>query len=761
MAVAYPSEEDESVLVGFTEFFTQQEGVHALLRITEQDVQTVRSACSSVLAHLSSTSRLILASVPLNQAEAAQLVMGNNGRDTAYQVGSVYPHVLQHSSPMGYNITLSESAGAAPPLLHHPKSFLGSQLDAIDFMAAELESAKDTLLSLNARYAYLWTTNVDELRRYIAQDDRRQKMQQPMWKHAQMRAAPIEEETQKRPAHSPTDEVGLRDAAPQQGDAQGITERAPKKDPQAEAPSESSAQAPTYRTLLALDPSQLPSKQVQRSFMKFIQACLSLLEWTDSVLGLLSGRDDVPKAGTFEVSGQRESSQRRVDTAREASEQRPTNQATTSAGGRPGTKTVRVFRYEIRDVSHIYDMLYQQAECFYLPEYALYDARIKQRLLHPSYYYSLRILIEDATTEMTRLEHITASRADLVRADAGQSPFEAYRRGAFVPYPEFLGMRVSPSLSAVHDRVALEGGEPARIVFRPALPQFAFLRNTLRVLLSVCINEDDRTSFKRYEELYQTFVGSARDAVVELQHLPKPPPPLLEPAAQSMFGHRLAWTAGRPHFELVLVSDESSAQEARSGGKVAWVISAEDRGRLHAGFEAYWELRDGVHSLKLSLDKDIRRKDKTHRTRVLDACVAREKDLVAIAALERERELQEAELRSRRESGGWLGAARASLRSLAGIATCKAEVQMEDLGIPTAPERDDAGADMTTTSPYHAEKTLLQESVNRLWSAVEAHGVHMEREYPGLFYRSERQRWARRVSSLIEKVNAVGVVFSP
>ncbi|CBZ25276.1 conserved hypothetical protein [Leishmania mexicana MHOM/GT/2001/U1103] len=759
MAVVYPSEEDESVLVGFTEFFTQQEGVYALLRVTEQDVQTVRSACSSVLAHLSRTSRLILASTPLNQADAAQLVMGSNGRDTAYQEGSVYPHMLQHSGPMGYNITLSESAGAAPPLLHHPKSFLGSQRDAIDFMAAELESAKDTLLSLNARYAYLWTTNVDELRRYIAQDERRRKAQQPMWKHAQMRAAPIEEETQKRP-HSPADEVGLSDAAPQQGDAQDIAEKAPKKDPQAEAPSESSAQAPTYRTLLALDPSQLPSKQVQRSFMKFIQACLSLLEWADSVLGLLSGRDDVPKAGTFEVPVQRESSQRRVDTAREASEQRPTNQAATSAG-RPGTKTVRVLRYEIRDVSHVYDMLYQQAECFYLPEYALYDARIKQRLLDPSYYYALRILIEDATTEMTRLEHIAASRANLVRADARLSPFEAYQRGAFASYPEFFGMGMSPSLPGAHDRVAMERGEPARIVFWPALPQFAFLRNTLRLLLSACINEDDRTSFKRYEELYQTLVGSARDAVAELQHLPKPPPPLLEPAAQRIFGTRLAGTAGRPRYELVLVLDESSAQEARSHGKAAWVISAEDRGRLRAGFEAYWGLRDGVHSLKLSLDKDIRRKDKTHRTRVLDKCVAHERDAVAIMALKRERELQEAELRSRRENGGWLGAARASLRSLAGIATCKAEVQMEDLGIPTVPERDDSGAAMTTTSPYHGEKTLLQESVNRLWSAVEAHGVHMEREYPGLFHRSERQRWARRVGSLIEKANAVGVVFSP
>ncbi|KAG5504236.1 hypothetical protein JIQ42_06068 [Leishmania sp. Namibia] len=760
MAVVYPCEDDKSVLVGFTEFFTEQEGVQAVLHVTEQDVQTVRDACDSVLTHLSSTSRLILASVPLIQTEAAQLAMENDDRNTAYQVGSVYPHVLQHRNPMGYDIAFSESAGAAPPLLHHPKLFLGPQLDAIDLMAAELESAKDTLLSLNARYAYLWTTNVGELRRYVAQDERRQQMQQPMWERAQMKAAPIVEKTEERPAHSPMDEVGLRDASSQQGDTLCIAERAPDKEPQVQPPSEPSVQAPTYRTLLALDPSKLPSKQVQRSFMKFIQACLSLLEWVDSVSGLLSGRDDVPKAGTFEVPAQRESAQRKVDMARKASEQRPTGQTTTSSG-RPGTKTVRVLRYEIRDVSNIYDMFYQQAECFYLPEYALYDGRTKQRLLQPSYYYALRMLIEDMTTEMTRLEQITASRADLVRDDVRLSPFDAYRRGAFASYPEVLGAGMNPSFRAPHDRIAGESGEPARIVFRPALPQFAFLRNTLRVFLSVCLNEDDRTSFKRYEELYQAFVGSARDAVGELQHLPKPPPSLLEPAAQSRFGYRGAAAPGRPNCELVLASRESIAKEARSSGKVAWVISAEDRGRLHAGFEAYWEFREGLHSLKSSLDKDIRRKDKTHCTRVLDVCVAREMDPVVIMALERERELQEAKLRSRRDSGGWLGAARASLRSLAGIATCKAEVQMEDLGIPRAAQRDDSGVEMTTTSPYHAEKTLLQENVNRLWVAVEAHGVRMEREYPGLFYRGERQRWARRVGSLIEKANAVGVVFSP
>ncbi|CAJ1021240.1 hypothetical protein Q4I30_002504 [Leishmania utingensis] len=760
MAVVYPSEDDESVLVGFTKIFTQQESVHAVLCVAEQDVQTVRDACSSVLAHLSSTRRLILASVPLTQTEDAQLVLGNDDSNTAYQMGSVYPHVLQHSNSMGYDITLSESVGAAPPLLHHPKRFLGTQLDAINLMAAELESAKDTLLSLNARYAYLWTTSVDELRRYVAQEERRQQMQQPMWERVRMRPAPTEEETQKGPAHSPIDEVGQRGAGSQQGDALSIAEGAPEEDPQVEAPSESFAQGPTYRTLLALDASQLPSKQVQRSFMKFIQACLSLLEWVDSILGLLSGRYDVPQAGTFKVSMQRESAQRKVDTVREASEQRATEQATESAG-LPGTKTVRVFRYEIRDVSNIYDMFYQQAECFYLPEYALYDARIQQRLLQPSYYYALRILIEDITTEMTRLENIAGSRADLVRNDTRLSPFGAYQRGAFVPYPEAFGMGMDSSLPAPRNRVAAGSGDPAKVVFQPALPQFAFLRNTLRVLLSVSINEDDRTSFKRYEELYQALVQSSRDAVATVQHLPKPSSSLLEPVTQGRFSNRGPRTAGRPCCELVLVSQESIAQEARSGDKVVWVISAEDRGRLRAGFEVYWELRAGVHSLKLSLDKDISRKDKSHRTRLLDACVAHERDPVAIMALQHERELQEAELRSRRENGGWLRAARASLRSLTGIATCKAEVQMEDLGIPTVPQRDDAGAEMTTTSPYHEEKTLLQESVNRLWCAVEAHGVHMEHEYPGLFYRGERQRWTRRVGSLIEKANAVGVVFSP
>ncbi|KAG5508806.1 hypothetical protein JKF63_05305 [Porcisia hertigi] len=759
MAVVYPSEDDARVLVGFMEFCTQQEDVQAMLGVTEKDVQTVSGACRSVLAHLRRAGRLILASIPLNQAEDAQLVSESNDRNTAYKMGSVYPHISQHPNLMGYITTLPESAGAAPPLLHQPKSFLGPQLDAIDLMEAELKSAMDTLLSVNATHAYLWTTNVDELRRYIAHNERRQQIQQSMRGRAQMRAASVEE-TPRGPAPDSIHEIGPRDVSSQQGDVLQAAVNPPEKIAPTESFSESSVQAPSRCALLELDASQLPSKQVQRSFMKFIQACVSLLEWVDSVLGLLSGKDDVPKAGTFEVPVHGSFAQRGVDIPNGAGDQGPTVQGNAPTQ-RPGTKTMRVYRYEIRNVRHIYDMFYQQAECFYLPQYALYDARIKQRILQPSYYYALRTLIGDITAELTRLEQIAASRAHLVRDDGHWSSLDAYQRGAPGSYAGVFGAVVDSYSLSRSDRVVSQSGEATKIVFEPALPQFSFLRNTLRVLLSVCLNEDDRTSFKRFEELYQAFVGSSRGAITELHHLPKPPPPSLEDAAQRRFRNGDASAAGHPRYKLLLVSPNNVEQPMLSGGEVPWALTTEDCGRLRAGFEAYWELRDGVRSLKSSLEKDIRRKDETHRTRVLGACVAREKDSLAIMAREHERGLQEALLRSRRESGGWLSAARASLRSLAGIVACKAEVQMEDLGIPTVPERDDAGEEMTTTSPYHAEKKLLQESVNRLWRAVEAHGVHMEREYPGLFYRSERGRWVKRIGSLIEKANAVGVVFSP
>ncbi|KAK7198992.1 hypothetical protein NESM_000866900 [Novymonas esmeraldas] len=760
MTVVYPSDDDQRALVSFTEFFARQESVQAVLRVTPKDAQTVGDACGCILDHLSRVRRLVLGSVPLDQSPDAQLpVAVNGGGGAACDVGSVYPQGVQHTSLMGYEITFSGSAGAAPPLLHHPTSFLGSQSDAVDLMTAELGSAKDALLSLNATCAYLWTTNVEELRRYIAQDETRQRMQQPKWERAQMRAASTEgAEAQGMPTSAPLTKPGTSDApSPSRDEQHAPSEAEQGKDTGTVAsPLEPLAEkVPPFRVLLLLDASLLPSQQAQRSFAKFIQACDSLLEWADSVEALLSGRDDVPKSGTFEVP-----TKRRVDPARVTSEPGPGGQVPTPAR-RPGTKTVRVLRYEIRDVSHIYDMFYQQAECFYLPEYALYDSRIKQRLLQPSYYYALRLLIEDITVEIVRLEHIAAARGDVVREDSRLSPFEAYQHGAFAPYPGAFGMGVGQISPGSHDRHSDTTGEPSKIVFRPPLSKFEFLRNTLRVFLSVCLNEDDRTGLKRYEEAYQALVTNARDAVSELQHLPKPPQSLFESVSRARFPNRGAGATGCPRYELVLVSHEGIAQEVASGKKVAWVVSAEERSRLRDGFDAYWELRDGVHSLKSSLDKDIRRKNETHRTRVHDACVAKEKDPVALMAIERERERQEAVLRARREKGGWLGAARASLRSLAGMAACKAEVQMEDLGIPTVPPRDDAGVELTNTSPYHAEKVLLQQSVHRLWSAVEAHGVHMEREYPGLFYRGEKQRWARRVGSIVEKANAVGVVFSP
>ncbi|KPA77917.1 hypothetical protein ABB37_06696 [Leptomonas pyrrhocoris] len=758
MAVVYPCEDDQRALATFTEFFVQQPTVNSLFRVNVHDVDTLTNACQSILGHLERVTRLFLTSTPLNVEDVPQAQVVQDAGTLAYETGSVYPHLTGNNTLVPYGIVLSESAGMAPPLLQNPKGYLRPQLDALNVMVAELDSSKAMLQSINVAYAYLWTTDVEALRQYVAQDEKRQRMQKPMWERTNMKTVIPTEALAPAPPHQLAAEpvsVDVASVAPR-GAGGALGDGGGQSEGETSAPS---IALPTYRTLLALDPTQLPSAQVQRSFAKFIQACDSLMEWAGSVLGLLSGKDDVPKAGTYEIPPSNNSSQRRDNQTPTSGEKRPaeTNGTTTR---RPATKTVRIHRYEIRDVSHIYDMYYQQAECFFLPQYALFDARIHQRLLQPAYFYALRILMEDMTTEMERLQHIAASRTSLVRADTRLSPYDAFQHGAYAGgLPEAYGVGVPASGSSPHTWATGDNEEPPKIVFRPTVPQFGFLRNTLRLLLSICLNEDDRTSFKRYEEMYETLVTNARDAVAELHHMPKPPSLSQKPGAGERPGRATA--AGSSRRELVLVARESTMREALPPNKVAWAITAEDRGRLRGCFETYSDLRGSVRSLKLALDKDIKRKDETHRTRVLEVCVAEEKDPVTIMAIERQRERQEAVLRERRESSGFLGAARASLRSLAGTATCKAEVQMEDLGIPSTPQRDDEGVDMTTTSPYHAEKVLLQASVNRLWNAVEAHGIHMEREYPGLFYRGEKQRWAQRLDSLVGKANAMSVVFSP
>ena len=763
MAVVYPCADDERALVAFTEFFVQQPVVQSLFRVSQHDKETLSDACHSVLSNLERVTRLFLTSTPLNVEDVPQAQVAADASNVAYHMGSVYPHLASNGSPAQHGIALSESAGMAPPLLQNPKSYLRPQLDALNLMVAELESSKETLRSMNATYAYLWTTDVEALRRYVAQDEKRQQTQKPLRERANMRAST---------PTSPQGPIPPCEAAAQPGSAEPSqatppdpskkVDGAPKKEAgasESENSTPSSIPPPTYRTLLSLDVSLLPSGQVQRGFMKFVQACDSLLEWGDSVLGMLNGRDDVPKAGTYEVPPSNESAQRKAIGAPASKEQRSVK-ATGGTSRRPATKTVRIQRYEIRDVSHIYDAFYLQAECFFLPEYAVLDARIHQRLVQPSYFYALRILIDDVSVEMERLQHVAASRTSTVRADTRLSPYDAFQHGAYTGgLPEACGPDVPATAPITRTWSTGDDGGPSKIVFRPTFSQFAFLRNTMRLLLSICLNEDDRTSFKRYEEMYERLVTNSKDAVAELHRLPKPPSSAQETGSAEQPSR--ADSPNPPRRELVLVSRESVAREAVPPNKTAWVVTAEDRGRLRGGFEAYWDLRSNVRSLKSALDKDVKRKDETHRTRVLEACVAQDKDRVTVMAIERERERREAALRERRENRGLLGAARASWRSLAVIETCKAEVQMEDLGIPSTPQLDDDGVEMTTTSPYHAEKMLLQASVNRLWTAVEAHGAHMEREYPGLFYRSEKQRWAQRLDSLVGKANAVSVVFSP
>lgn len=745
----YPCEHDGQNVVKYMNLFRQnrlRDDRNILFLVTDEDIQSVESACQAVLRNYRRISRFFLCCEQLNDMESAAVSCGNETE--AFGCGGVFPHIRgSHSNPIGNGISLSETASSGVGRLRNPKVYFESQYDAAQLMIAELESAKQTLLKINKACGYLMTTNVDALRTYVSQLERPQCRNAALLQRVNVLPGVAEEaegiQDDGIAVSIVSAEVGSNfpERTLRSGDQEASEDTKGRGTPR----SDTMTDIPDYRKLLAIPVEELPSPQVQKSFIKFIQLCNSVLEWLHCILDLLDGKGDIPKAGTFVVP-------ERATVRGSGSSEEGTSPHPTVPSQHPRTKTVRVRRYEIRDVDHIYELLFQQAECFFLPEYAKYDARIQQRLLHPSYFYALRILIDDISVEIERLEEIASLKRRNLQQDIHLSPYDVFQYGAFVP-PLGGNAFITPA-QATCTRSHDGSPQDTSIVFCPSLPQFYFLRNSLRIFLSLSINEDDLTSLLYYEELYVSVMDDTRSATALLQDLPRPPSNLTNESSTGALPRQ------KPR-SLEFIVREGSGRELLAPGETRWVISMEERDKLLAGFEAYNALRYRLQMLKSSLDKDIRRKDESHRTRVLSTCVAGEMDSMAMKAVERRRQLREQVLRERRESSGWIGAAKASLRALAGVATCKAEVQMEDLGIPAEPLVDDSGVEMTTTSPYHEAKSLVQQSVYRMWESVEAHGIRLEHIYPGLFFRGQKELLAHRMDFILKKANAVSVVFSP
>ncbi|EPY17784.1 hypothetical protein AGDE_16070 [Angomonas deanei] len=106
-----------------------------------------------------------------------------------------------------------------------------------------------------------------------------------------------------------------------------------------------------------------------------------------------------------------------------------------------------------------------------------------------------------------------------------------------------------------------------------------------------------------------------------------------------------------------------------------------------------------------------------------------------------------------------------SLAALANIATCKAEMDWQQVNNKITDLAtggvDDEGDEMTTTSSYHKEKELLMAKVNELWTTLEQEGLRLENVYRGIFFRGMKEKLSQNLDTFINKAGSMSVVFDP
>ncbi|EPY30865.1 hypothetical protein STCU_03838 [Strigomonas culicis] len=717
MTVVFPTDEDIEVLSNYMtslrDISANDENSLFLKELfSNQDVSNVKSSCESILKELSSLSSFFSAGNTLSERDATAVLAD----PTTFSSGSVFPHYDKNVRQKKMKLALSELSPIDLFGFGDPFTFFESKQATLEASNGCLQSAKGTLQDVNSSHAFIWTTNIASLQDYVREVEKRRRKRIPLSERAQMRAVGGGDDD--------GDDLDLPSEVPNTLNyALGVSATGEYAED-----TNNGSMAYNTQVILALNKDSLPSMTVRCSYAKFIQTANLLLEWYATVLSILRGDGDVPKAGTYHVPDESTSKDNGTEASAGDSTQNVAASASssvTSSAPKPRSKTVRVTRYKIHDVTEVYESLYYRAQTFFLPEFTRYDPRIGRRLLDSFYYYALRDLIEDFTIEIRQLEDIMERRLSNLYADNTLSPHDMYERGVY------------------HPSTHAESG--ARTVFSPPLSHFYLTRNALRIYLSTCINENDRSSFLFFQDLINKLSEGVEEVAHMLHDLPMPP----------------------PGTTVIVMTDTAPAPTAAAGtarAPVVWKPAPEERTLLLNSFQSFIKMRDRVKTTKEGLAKDIKDKNRSSYTRTILSAVENEKDAFTAHAeekIEKTRQRLEEEQRKKKqaeEGGGFLWG---FLKTMTDVATCKAEINLSEKVDQITGNNlvDDAFVPLTKESPYCVQKRALLEQVRSMWSAMEDHATELEQRYNGIFFRDLKKKLGKQFDKFVDKASSMSVVF--
>ncbi|KEG10810.1 variant surface glycoprotein 3275 [Trypanosoma grayi] len=454
MAIVYPTIGDQEVLVGFA---TRRAGC------TSEDVELLSSTCTALIADVQTINNFIVQLTPSSQSNVSRPSFGpdSGGLPISYLHGggmSVVPG--SHST--------CTAVGSDP--LRDVKAQFRPHEAMMRFVRHRLRRGKASLTSINEKYDYVFTVVT-------------------LGKGGRMGSVKGEAVTPGRSTNIDGQDANSSTRLLTTGE-QHHEEGASVKNGGEESAAD--------------------TRRVRMAYTKFLQAFDVLLVWVSDIVGILDGEGAVPSAGQYVLQeipeeGGEGAISRRIGPLNEGTGalvphvsdavpilQSPPQESSNSSeplssvqrdSGTPmrrSTRTIRVTRYELHDVTSVFRALQDQANLFYLQEYTFFDPRVQRRLLIPAYYRALRETVRDINAEVERLQQLEVS----------------------------LTRRSSDGMSAV---------------FRPTIREFCYLRDSLRLYWSSCVTEDDTTSLQYHRMHYNKYVLEAGEVVEMLKNMRRPP----------------------------------------------------------------------------------------------------------------------------------------------------------------------------------------------------------------------------------------------
>jgi hypothetical protein len=322
----------------------------------------------------------------------------------------------------------------------------------------------------------------------------------------------------------------------------------------------------------------------------------------------------------------------------------------------------------IQDVTLPYSTLLQGSLLFFTEEYTTLDVKSNRRILSGKYVQNVQQCVRSVSDEVLRLETILPI---LMRSNGGQV-----------------------------------------VQFRPALEQFVWLRETLKLYGSMSVVSDDYSALLYFRLMLQTVAGELRSLAPAVEALPKP---------------------------------DAAPAAAASEPAAVWQPPQDRLPEMHATFTRVNEIREKSIDLRKALQSNISSNNKTHRTVTFPPGYGSSSSSAAASSSTTNKPPDVAVSLQQRGLFSWaLGLA----KSAASVVTCSAETNSEN-----QQQR------LSEKSPLAVEKELLLGEVNNVCLSAEKVCAYFDATYPKLYSSGWGSKASKVAGKVFDGVEAVTTVF--